>query len=181
MAKDEIPQFGKGTQTISKDQQIELLQKEIERLNSSLADAKEINLDSAARSEFFSGVRSEVPTGRTVKIRRCKNPYVKNEAEQLWEEIEVPTYLYHINMPPVGGVDIKLDGEEKYHGQTYEMTMNTLRTVKDIVYRIQAHEASIHGSDEDTYRPRVSKQISIKTGRIQNLPPNWLPGMPAPR
>jgi len=33
----------------------------------------------------------------------------------------VPTYLMPIDMPPVGGTDIKRNGIEEYHGQVYEM------------------------------------------------------------
>lgn len=166
---------------LSKDEQIERLRAEIERLNGALSDAKEINLEAVQRASYFANNREEIPTGRTVKVRKCTNPWVKKEDDQDWIVLDEPTYLYHVDMPPVGGTDIKLNGEEKYHGQTYEMTLDTLRSVKEIVYRIQAHEAAIHGSDEDVFRPRVSKQISLKSGQIRNLPPNWLPGMPAPR
>ncbi len=152
------------------------LRAKLASLESENADLRVTNIEASARAAYFAGENSETPTGRTVKVKRCKNPWVKKEEEQEWETVDEPTFLYTVSMPPVGGTDMKLNGEEKYHGQTYEMTMDTLRQVKEIVFRLKAHDAAIHGSDEDNFRPRVSKQISLKTGQIRNLPPNWMPG-----
>src|ERR1700682_3706773 len=158
---------------LTPQEQIEELQVQIARRSSELAAAKVVNLEASARASFFAGNTEEILSGRTVKVKKCKNPYVKKEDDQIWEEVEEPTYLMPIDMPPVGGTDIKRNGIEEYHGQVYEMTLDSVRTVKEIIYRLRAHEASIHGSDEDVFRPRVSKQISLKTGQIRNLPPNW--------
>lgn len=162
----------------SKDEQIEALRLQLAQLQTALADSKIVAAELSSRAAYFAGRNEEVPSGRTTTVMRCKNPWEKKEEKQKWEEVEVPTFLYTIDMKPVGGTDLKLDGIEKYHGQTYEMTLDTLRTVKEIVFRLDAHEASIHGDDEDVFRPRISTQISLKTGQMRALPPNWLPGMP---
>ena len=167
MAKNEKP---------NSEQVIEELRAKLASLESQLADSRVSNLEASQRAAYFAGQNEETPTGRTVKMKKCKNPWVKKEEDQVWHEVDEPTFLYTVDMPPVGGTDAKLNGQEHYHGQTYEVTLDTLRSLKEIVYRLRAHEAAIHGSDEDVFRPRVSKQISLKTGQIRNLPPNWMPG-----
>lgn len=164
---------------LTPESEVEELKREIARLQGALDDAKVENAESAARAAYFAEANTEIPTGRKVSVKRCKNPWVKKENDQVWEEVEMATFLFKIDMPPVGGVQIMLDGEALQHGQTYEITTDRLRTLKEIIYRLQAHEAAIHGSDEDKYRPRLSKEINLRSGSIHSLPPNWLPGMPA--
>jgi hypothetical protein len=101
---------------------------------------------------------------------------VKDADDQEWEKVKVPTYLFRIDMPPCGGTQIMLDGESFQHGQTYEVTPGQLKTFKEIIWRLKAHDAEVHGNDEDVWRPRVSKEISLRTGGVRSLPPNWLPG-----
>lgn len=161
------------------EQSLERLRAEVERLQSALAEAQTENKEAVQRASYFAGQNEEVPTGRVVKVKRPKNPWVKNADDMVWETVEEPTFLYTVDMVPVGGVQILLDGEALQHGQTYEMTESRLKCVKEIVYRLRAHEAAIHGSDEDKFRPRISKEISLKTGQMRNLPPNWMPGAAA--
>jgi hypothetical protein len=161
------------------EESLEKLRAEVERLQSELADSRTENKEAAQRASYFAGQNEETPTGRTVAIKRAKNPWVKKEEDLVYETVEVPTYLYTVDMVPVGGVQILLDGEALQHGQTYEMTLDRLRYVKEITYRLRVHEAAIHGSDEDKFRPRISKEISLKTGQMRNLPPNWMPGAQA--
>ena len=163
---------------LTSEEQLEKLKAELALLQGKLEAAEERNVALDERSKYFASADQEVPTGRTVTVRRCKNPWVKKEELQEWEEKEVPTYYLNIDMPPLGGFTIKIDGEDLQQGQTYEMTIDRVRLVKDIQYRLRAHDASVHGNDEDTWRPRISKEISVKTGAMRNLPPNWLPGMP---
>ena len=164
---------------LTKEQEIEALKKQLEELQGQLADANAHNAEQAARAAYFSDGNTEIPTGRTIKTRRCKNPWVKVEDDQVWEEVAVQTFLFKKDMPPEGGVQIMLDGEALQHGQTYEVTGDRLRYLKEIVFRLQAHEAAIHGSDEDVFRPRISKEINLRSGTIRNLPPNWMPGAAA--
>ena len=55
-------------------------------------------------------------------------------------------------LPPVGGVDLKINDVSFYHGVVYELDIDTLRSVKEMVYRLWDHDRSIHGSDENFYR-----------------------------
>jgi len=61
-------------------------------------------------------------------------------------------WWYKVDLPPVGGVDIKCNGVPYYHGEQYKVTTDTLRTIKDIVFRNWKHESDIHGSNENFYR-----------------------------
>ena len=159
-----------ANQKLTSEQEIDALKAKLEALQTELDASHQANKETLARSAYFMSANTEEPTGRKVKV----------EDKQVWKTREVDTYLFKIDMPPVGGVQIVLDGEPLQHGQTYEVTLDRLRLLKEMVFRLQAHEAAIHGSDEDVWRPRVSKEISLKTGGIRNLPPNWMPGA-APR
>jgi hypothetical protein len=61
-------------------------------------------------------------------------------------------YRYRIELPPSGGLDVRINGVPYYHGQEYSIDLDTLRTIKDVVHRSWAHEASIRGSNENFYR-----------------------------
>lgn len=161
---------------LTSEQEIEELKKKLEDLQGQLSDAHAASAEATARAAFFAEANHEIPTGRKVKVRYCKNPWVKKEDDQVWAERDEDTFLFKIDMPPVGGVQMVLDGEPLQHGQTYEVTLDRLRLLKEIVFRLQAHEASIHGNDDDVWRPRISKEINLRAGTIRNLPPNWMPG-----
>ncbi len=161
---------------LTKDQEIEELKKRLEKLQGDLEDANAKSAQATERAAYFADANTEIPTGRKVAVEYCTNPWVKDEAKQKWETKQVDTFLFKVEMPPVGGVQIVLDGEPLQHGQTYEVTLDRLRYLKEIVFRLQAHEASIHGNDDDVWRPRISKEINLRSGAIRNLPPNWMPG-----
>jgi len=113
----------------------------------------------------------EVPTGRTRLVEKCtgyKRAGFENGRalkEPIFEEVEVPTYFYRINMPPCGGSDLKINGAAYYHGATYEFDIDTLRSVKEIVYRAWDHDRQIHGSDENFYRQPSKTVLSARAGR----------------
>lgn len=149
--------------TTSPDE-LEKLRAEVKRLEGLLADAGTANEDAARRAMFFKDVNEEVPTGNTVKRMKAKRPWEKKEENQDMQEIELPTFLYKIDMPPVGGVQIMLDGQPLFHGETYTLDIDQLRTVKEIVHRLRDHEATIHGTDENAYRPKTNARFSGRTG-----------------
>ena len=69
---------------------------------------------------------------------------VDDDGKQWW--------FYKIDLPPSGGIDIRINGVAYYHGEQYKVGTDVLRTLKDIVHRSWAHEQSIHGTNENFYR-----------------------------
>lgn len=102
----------------------------------------------------------EVPTGRYATVYRQESLFVKSHrpddgrpvlAAKL-KKVKVPTFFYKIDLPPVGGLDIKVNGKSYPHGMVFEYDEDLLRSVKDIVARCWAHENSLHTNNENVYR-----------------------------
>ena len=74
-----------------------------------------------------------------------------DDGEQLW--------YYKIDLPPSGGIDIKINGTCFYHGEQYKIHTDTLVALKDIVFRTWQHEQSIHGSNENFYRRPTERTL----------------------
>ena len=153
------------------DDELAALRQQIKDLEAKLVVANTANEDAARRALFFKDMNEEVPTGDTIKVSRAYKYETAGYTDAgrpilkpVYKEVELPTFLYKINLPPVGGNAITLDGEAYYHGQTYTFDLDRLRTIKEIVHRIRDHEATIHGTDENAYRPKVNAQFSGKTG-----------------
>jgi hypothetical protein len=156
---------------VTKADELEALRAEVKRLEAALSIANTANEDAARRALFFKDVNEEVPTGETVKVQKCYKYETAGYSDSgkpilkpVYKDVEVPTFMYKINLPPVGGTAITLDGEPYYHGQTYVFDLDRLRSIKEIVHRIRDHEATIHGTDENAYRPKVNAQFSGKIG-----------------
>lgn len=150
---------------LTKEEELDALRKEIDRLNAALLVSETKNEESARYAAFFSRDAEAIPTGKTVKRKKCKNPWEKDEDEQVWEDVEVPTFKMRIDMPPVGGVQIMLNGEALQHGQTYTLDLDQVRMVKDIVYRLEAHDAACFGTNENAYRKKLEPTFNMKTGQ----------------
>ena len=111
----------------------------------------------------------EIPSGKTRTLKRLDRYKVvghKDDGREIlapvFKDVEVPTFFYKIDLPPCGGTDLKINGTPFYHGTTLELDLDTLRTVKDVVYRCWKHDADIHGSDENAYRPKKANVISAR-------------------
>jgi hypothetical protein len=153
---------------LTKDDELSQLKAEIGRLQSALSSAETHSEEAAKRAMYFKGDDGEEPTGNKIKIRKAMKPWAKSEDDQDWQNVEVDTFYFKIDMPPIGGVQIMLNGEAMQHGLMYEVTQDTLRVLKSIVYKLREHEANIHGNDENVYRPKVNARFSGKVGgRIQ--------------
>lgn len=149
---------------LTKDEQIAALQAEIDSLNQKLVISEAQGDESARRAAFFSDGADAIATGRTIKRKKAKRPWEKDEDDQEWQEVDLPTFMVKIHMPPVGGVQILLNGEMLQHGLTYELDIDQVRVVKDIVHRLEAHEANVFGTNENAYRKPTKATFSGKTG-----------------
>jgi len=67
-----------------------------------------------------------------------------DDGEDLW--------YYVIDIPPSGGIELKINGHSFYHQQQYKINTNTLRTLKEMAHRAKLHDEQIHGSNENFYR-----------------------------
>jgi len=106
----------------------------------------------------------ERPTGRTVTVQKYReyDDRGRRIAKPEWEDVEVPTYFYKINLAPNGGMDLKINGMPMYHGTVVELDLDTLRSVKEIVARGWKHEAEIRGSNENAYRGKYGNTATNK-------------------
>jgi hypothetical protein len=153
------------------------LQAKIESLSEQLAvsESKRSKAEKKALAEADAEARTaEIPmqgraTGKTVRVERCKGFKTVSYTEKgmpirqpVMHMVDVPTYFYRIDMAPCGGICLKINGDEFYHGTTYEMDIDTLRTVKDLVYRTWKHDSDIHGSDENFYRQKNPGRLSAR-------------------
>ena len=133
------------------------------------AEEREALATAQAQSTLLQREIQEVPTGKTVSLPRFKEYKTVGHKDNgdpilkpVFHRVEVPTYFYRIDMPPVGGIDLKLNGTSFYQDAVYELDVDTLRTVKEIVYRLWKHDRDIHGSDENAYRKPQRPQLSAR-------------------
>lgn len=164
-----------GPKDISKMSQ-EQLREEYNRLAAALEMEQQKNTDLEAQknsdAEAFamqmSNIR-EVPTGEKKKIRKCTGYEVvgyKDDGREIrkpiFEQIEVPTFWYKIDVPPSAGLGITISGNQFYHGETYKFTEDELRTVKDMVHRCFVHENIRLGRNEAPYRKEREHTLSMR-------------------
>lgn len=142
------------------------LQAEIARLTKALSErddqleeARKEAMSAQALASLQQREIQEVPTGKMVKVQVCEKYKIvgyKDDGREIrqpvFREDEVPSYFYRIELPPSGGTGLKINGEEFMHGETYQIDLHLLRTVKDMVHRAWAHESNIKGSNENFYR-----------------------------
>ncbi len=151
---------------IKKQPSYEDLKAEVDRLQAELATSRADATEAQKLAALFQSKEEAVPTGKSVTVTRCKGYEIAgyhDDGRQIlrpkWHEVEEPTYWYTIDMPPVGGTDIKLNGREFYHGQTYEVTVDELRTLKEMVHRLWMHERSIHEDNKEVFRKHYDDKI----------------------
>ena len=149
--------------------ELEKLRAEVARLEGVLKAERSANEEASLRAAYVTQDNSERPTGKKVKVPKLKgykHMGFTDEGKPIrhpeWEEVEVPTFFYKVEMPPVGGVSIGINGNALFNGQVYEFTTDELRVVKDIVHRLKAHEASLNGTNENAYRKPTEAQFSGK-------------------
>ncbi len=144
----------------------EQLAAEVERLQAALAKSETEVTEAQKRASIVQSNEESVPTGNTIRVTRVKGYEEAGHHDDgrrilkpLYHEVEEPTYWYTIYMPPVGGTDIKLNGREFYHGSTYEVMVDELRTLKEMVHRLWMHERSIHEDNEKSFRQHYDSKL----------------------
>lgn len=150
-------------------QRIDDLESKLKVAEQGRSEAEQRALDSAKAGIHLPNGPEEVPTGKMVKVKRLdkyETVGYRDDGRPIlqpkFKTVEIPTFFYRIDMPPCGGTDLKINGQPYYHGGTYEYDIDTLRTVKDIVFRTWKHDADIHGTDENAYRPQQRPRLSAR-------------------
>lgn len=173
-----------SVETIAKTTEEELaaLRKKVEELSANLATetaARSVAEQAADAANKLAASNqglvllqreiTEIPTGKKVKVKRCKEYEVVSYKDDgrpvhkpVFHEVELPTYYYRIDLPASGGQGVKLGERWYYQDETYELDIDTLRTVKDIVHRSWQHEASTQGNNENVFRRPKNQTLSAR-------------------
>lgn len=113
----------------------------------------------------------EVATGKKIKIARLtkyETVGYKDDGRPILKPVfhqeEVPTFFYKISLPPVGGLGLTVNGLPLYHDTVYEFDLDTLRSVKDMVFKCWKHEADIHGNDDNAFGRETVRQKAARFG-----------------
>ena len=143
---------------------------EVQRLQAALQTertartAAEETAMAMAQAGPYTGGSEEQPTGKTVKVKKCVNPWVQlkkgDDPKDFYKfvEVDMPTYFYRLDLP-AGALNLSTNGVEYYHGHTYEFTYDTLVDMKSRVARCWDHEKSIHGENENAYKKPTAQHL----------------------
>ncbi len=139
---------------------------EVEKVARSKSEQKALDAVQNAAPSVYTEASSEKPTGKKIKVMRCtgyKTVSYKDDGRPIlkpeFEEVEKPTYFYRVDLPPVGGIGLTINQQPLYHGVVYEFDEDSLRSVKDMVFKVWDHEKNIHGTDENAFRRPRSNTI----------------------
>jgi hypothetical protein len=108
----------------------------------------------------------EQPLGkRKVKVKIYDHKASKKSgiAEYREEEQTLEFFRYLVDLPPIGGDGVRMGPHFFQHGDTVEIDLNTLRSLKEIVARAWFHEGQVKGNDENKFRQKQNLTISPKT------------------
>lgn len=130
----------------SVDESPEQLKARIKALEAALAKsdaAKAIAEDEAGRMQ--AQAQASLLTTNVTERFAGKS----DDGEDMW--------WYRIDLAPCGGLDIRINGMQYVHGETYKFTTDLLRSIKEIVSRTWSHENSINGANENPYKQAQNK------------------------
>jgi hypothetical protein len=112
-----------------------------------------------AQGSVFGITATERPTGKTVTVKRWSHNKVvgfesgREILRPVFKDVKRETYLYKIDLPPSGDIATKINDVPFYHGAVYEVDIDTLRMLKDLVYRCWDHDRQVHGDkNENAFR-----------------------------
>jgi hypothetical protein len=143
------------------EEELKAMRAEVDRLTAALdiANAGRTEAEAMSAAMAFSGNTEEQPTGKTVSVEICLNPAERDEKKLRYKTVDLPTFLYTIQLPTGAGIDLTTNGIPYYHGQTYEVDQYTLTDLKSRVARCWDHEKSIHGGDENAFRKPTARHL----------------------
>jgi hypothetical protein len=153
---------------VNKEISVKDLQSQIADLQAQLLSEKEArsaaedNAKATADAGIFVNRSDEQPTGKTIKIQKCSNPWETDERKQKLISVDVPTYYYQIQLPTGAGISLTTNGQDFMHGETYTVDLYTLIDLKSRVARCWDHEKSIHGDNENAYRRPTNRHFMGK-------------------
>jgi len=148
---------------ISLEQQIEAVRKENEALLARVHQLEQAEESSARQS---AGAQGPIFLGAQIMEQFAGRMKVRDKMQEVW--------WYKIDLPPSGGMALVCSGQWYFHGQVYKFTLDTLRTIKDMVGKCWQHEANIKGNDENFYRPQLGTTVHGHDRGVRGLPPGTL-------
>jgi len=148
---------------ISVQQQIEAVRKENAAL---LARVRQLEAAEESSARQSAGAQGPIFLGAQIMEQFAGRMKVRDKMQDVW--------WYKIDLPPSGGVALVCSGQWYFHGQVYKFTLDTLRTIKDMVGRCWQHEANIKGNDENFYRPQLGTTVHGHDRGVRGLPPGTL-------
>lgn len=149
------------------DDELKALKAELEALKEKFGEeskkrteAEKTAKDLSAGALYLGNSDDGFPTGKTLTVTKCKNPAERDSKKHQFHDLEIPTFMYTINLPSGAGGSLATNGVHYYHGQTYEIDADVLADLKSRVARCWDHEKSIHGDNENAYRKQSTKTLS---------------------
>jgi hypothetical protein len=158
--------------------EVERLKKELGVKDEALSNAQKAALEQAeSQSMLQSNGIQPVPTGRTVMAERLdvgnpeyptgyKTVGYKDGGRKILEPQfamkPVDTYYIKIDIPPMAGWDMKINGLPIVHGAVYEVDLGVLQYLQDMQWRAWEHERVLNGKNENIFRRPLEKRIGSR-------------------
>lgn len=114
---------------------------------------------------------AERATGKMIEVQKLSHYDTVGHKEDgrpilkpVFKKVKVPTFFYRVDIPPVGGMSLTINGVPLMHNTVYELDQDSLSSVKDMVWKCWKHDLDIHGSDENAYRKPTQAVFSGRAG-----------------
>lgn len=108
----------------------------------------------------------------TSNVQEVYSRTIKTENDK-GEEVNEELWKYRVELPASAGEGLKISGMPIYHGQTVEVNIDTLRTIKDMVHRAWYHEKSIFGQANDNAFRQGYMNNGSMVNTVLSMRPGW--------
>lgn len=120
----------------------------------------DLDLPADIREKLANYEKMEARAARADAIEAERNRLKQQMAERINSQTDLVTlddngkrhYKHMIDLPPVGGFAIRINGTDYFHGQVYDLDESMMSTIMEIEFRCWQHERTIRGSNENAYR-----------------------------